>query len=308
MRANGSVLLLGALLGACAAKPPPAAVAAKPAPASPAPAEVATNEPEALEPPAVAEEAAPDEDPPEASGRGWLGVELESAAPDDVGVRVARVVPHSPADAAGLVPGDVIVRLDNDPVSTPGDVVAEVSTRHPLARIGVMLKRNGADRLIAVTLGAFPGQDELMRMQFVDQPAPPFELVQTAKGSVSPTLQSLRGQVVVLEFWAPWCVACRAMIPQMNQWHEKYSARGLHVIGITNDTVQRAATAATELGMEYAILSDETGKTSNAYQARAIPLVFVIDRSGTVRDVMVGYDRDHFEKLDRLMQKLLGES
>jgi peroxiredoxin len=171
-----------------------------------------------------------------------------------------------------------------------------------------MLKRNGADRLIAVKLGVFPDLDNLMRMTFVDQPAPAFELVQLAKGNATPTLASLRGQVVVLEFWAPWCVACRAMIPQMNQWHEKYSARGLHVIGITNETVARAATAATDLGMEYAILSDESGKTSSAYQAHAIPAVFVIDRSGTVRDVMIGYDRDRFGKMDELMRKLLAES
>jgi peroxiredoxin len=253
-------------------------------------------------------EAESADDAPESSGRAWLGVELESAGPDQAGVRIIRVVPHSPAESAGLAPGDVIVRLDNDAVAAPGDVVAQVSTRRPASRVGVMLKRNGADRLIAVKLGAFPDQDELMRMTFVDQPAPAFELVQPAKGNVPPTLTSLRGQVVVLEFWAPWCVACRAMIPQMNQWYEKYSARGLHVIGITNETVARAATAATDLGMEYSILADESGKTSNAYQAHAIPAVFVIDRAGTVRDVMIGYDRDHFGKIDELMRKLLAES
>lgn len=240
--------------------------------------------------------------------RGWLGVELEALGTGEAGVGVAHIVPHSPAEAAGLAAGDVIVRLDNDAVSTPSDVVAAVSARHAGVKVAVMVKRAGADRLVAVTLGVFPEETALMRMNFVDRPAPPFEALETAKGSLTPTLASLRGQVVVVEFWASWCVACRAMIPHMNEWHEKYAARGLRIIGITNDPVARAATAASDLGMEYAVASDETGKTSSAYQAHAIPLVFVIDRAGTVRDVMIGYDADRFPSMDDLLRRLLAQS
>jgi peroxiredoxin len=244
---------------------------------------------------------------PTSGPRGWLGVELEPAGPGEAGVRVARVVPRSPAEQAGVLAGDVIQRLDNDPVSAPSDVIAAVGSRHGGSRVGLMLRRQNADRLLAVTLGAAPERDELYRMGFVDQPAPQFEALNAAKGNVATTLGAQRGHVVVVEFWSPDCVPCRALIPHMNQLHAQYAARGLRVMGITLEPVARAASAASELGIEYPIFSDENGRTTSAYQARAIPAVFVIDQTGTVRDVMVGYDARRLPKLDQLVSRLIAE-
>jgi peroxiredoxin len=312
-RSLSSALAALVVLACAARQPQSVAIKGPPAPATaatPAPA----SEP-APEPPIQTDladsdqdEGSPDaDDAPPGQGRGWLGVELEPAGPDEGGVRIARVVPKSPAEKAGLEAGDLIQRLDSDPVAAPADVVGVVARHRAGARVGVALKRQNADKLAMVTLGAYPEQDEIYRMTFVDQPAPQLEGLKTAQGAFAPTIAAQRGQVLVVEFWASWCVACRALIPHMNQMHAQYGARGLRVVGITGDPLARAATAAKELGMEYPVASDESGKTIQAYQARAIPAVFVIDRAGTVRDVMVGYDTVHLPKLDALVQRLLAE-
>jgi thiol-disulfide isomerase/thioredoxin len=170
-----------------------------------------------------------------------------------------------------------------------------------------MLKRARQDRLVAVTLGAFPEGDALVRMTFVGQPAPPFEQLEPAQGNAATTILAHRGKVLVVEFWAPWCVACRALIPHMNQWHAQYGARGLEVLGVANEPVERAALAAKQLGMQYPILADPSGQTTQAYGARAIPMVLLVDRQGTVRDVMVGYDGQKLAELDRLVDRLVSE-
>jgi peroxiredoxin len=311
------VVLAACALTACAARPAPTVAIARPvtasaAPATPAGAPAQPAQPEAPIQTDVADsdqdEGSPDpDDAPPSVGRGWLGVELEPAAPDEGGVRIAHVVPKSPADRAGLVAGDLIQRLDSETVGAPSDVVGLVGRKRAGARVGVAFKRQHADRLAMVTLGAYPEQDEIYRMTFVDQPAPQLDGLKTAQGSFAPSIAAQRGQVLVVEFWAPWCVACRALIPHMNQWHAQYGARGLHVVGITGDPLTRAAAAAKQLGMEYPVASDESGKTIIAYQARAIPAVFVIDRTGTVRDVMVGYDAVRLPKLDALVERLLAE-
>ncbi len=301
--------------------PPGAALAAPtPAPVSAPPAAVLA--PSRARPDVTAAAAAPRDVPTAASAapqteavvnedtndaRGWLGVELEAAAPAEAGVRIGRVVPKSPAEAAGILAGDLVMRIDDQPVASPSDVIGIVSGQHAGARLGLALKRRGADRLVAVILGALPERDEIYRMTFVDQPAPPFDALKIANGSFKPTLQAQRGQVLVVEFWAPWCVACRALVPHMNQWHDRYSARGLRMIAITADPADQAAATASELGMKYPVASDESGKTVSAYQAMAIPAVFVIDRRGTVRDVMVGYDAVHLPKLDALVERLIAE-
>jgi peroxiredoxin len=274
---------------------------------APPPAEsvvVATAEPvEAAE---QVEAAPPDAPTPPDSRRGWLGVELEPA-PDLGGVRINNVVPRSPAESAGLIIGDVILKIDGDAVPNASSVVAAVQRRRPGAQVGIALKRGRADKLVSLQLGAAPEADELARMTFVDHPAPSFQELRAARGTFSPTLAAQRGQVVILEFWAPWCSACRLLIPHMNDWHAQYAARGLRVIGVTVESVTRAAAAATELGMDYSIASDETGKTTTAYKARAIPAVFAIDRSGNVRDVMIGFDAARLAKFDQLVKRLVAE-
>jgi peroxiredoxin len=307
LRTLRSAFLLLPLLSSCSSQQPATVAIASPA-ATPSAAPAA--------PPAtladVVAQAAPvsadaDDAPEAANARGWLGVELEPAAPDESGVRIGRIVPKSPAAKSGLMPGDLVQRLDNETVAAPADVVRIVSGRHAGGRVGVMLLRQGAERLVSVTLGAAPDQDEIFRMSFVDRPAPAFELLQTAAGTFTPSLNAQRGQVLVVEFWAPWCVACRALIPHMNQWHAQYAGRGLRVVGITTDPVPRAASAAHQLGLEYPIASDASGKTTIAYQARAIPAVFIIDRAGTVRDVMIGFDAERLPKLDALVERLIAE-
>ena len=57
--------------------------------------------------------------------------------------------------------------------------------------------------------------------------------------------------------------------------------------------------------MEYAVASDETGNTTSSYQALAVPMVYVIDRSGTVREVMVGYDSAKIDDIEALLDQLV---
>lgn len=305
-------MLVGLLVGACGgstpatvavAPPPPAPVVVEAPPRAP---EVAATPSEPSEEPEQVEAAPSEPSAPVDARRAWLGVELEPA-PDLGGVRINSIVPRSPAESAGLVVGDVILKIDSDAVATPSNVVDAIKARKPGLRIGIALKRGRADKLVSAQLGAAPNADELARMTFVDMPAPSFQELRAARGSFSPTLAAQRGQVVILEFWAPWCAACRLLIPHMNDWHAQYAARGLRAIGVTVESVTRAAAAATELGMDYSIASDESGKTTTAYRARAIPAVFAIDRAGNVRDVMIGYDPAQLAKFDQLVKRLVAE-
>ncbi len=200
--------------------------------------------------------------------------------------------------------GDVLLSIDGQPVNEPSSVVEIIGSKGAESRVALAFSRNEERRLAAVRLAAKPDDDELMHKAFVGMRAPSLANVQTVQGSVEP---SLRGKVVVLEFWATWCFVCRMMVPVLNDWHERYTAQGVQVIGVTSEGVQHASQAASSLGMAYAIGSDASGRATLAYKALALPTLFVIDRNGTIREVVVGYSTERLTEVEALIERLLRE-
>jgi thiol-disulfide isomerase/thioredoxin len=258
--------------------------------------------------PRTAAARVPEEPDPGADAqRGWLGVELGKRDTDEPGVIVRDVLRGSPAARSGLTKDDVLTSVDGQSVSTPDDVSRVVGEKPAGKRISVAFNRQGEARLVAVELAPFPSSDGMMRKAFVGAKAPQLEALKSVQGSLTPSWETLRGRVVVMEFWASWCMVCQMMLPTLNGWHERYSAQGVTVVGVTPEPVELASRAAYELGMAYPVFSDDTGATSRSYRAQVIPMVFVIDKQGEVRDVVVGYSSDRLAKVETLVKKLVDE-
>lgn len=239
------------------------------------------------------------------SKQGWLGVAL---GPDKAGVRIDRIVPGSPSEKAGLERGDVISSVAGEAVYEPADVVRIVARHEQGERLSIGLQRDGAARLLAVELAGRPVDMDITRMSFVGQPAPELGVLRTVKGSVTPTLQALRGKVVVLEFWASWCSVCRFMVPTMNEWQARFGPQGAVVLGVTVDSVPVASNAANQLGMDYPLVSDQEGEATRAYAANSIPALYIIDQKGTVREVIIGYSESRLAAAENLIDTLLDGS
>lgn len=217
------------------------------------------------------------------------------------------VIRGSPAERAGIASGDRILFLDGQSVTTPEDVVRLVSSHGSGDRLGIVIARGGSRRLFAARLDAAPDDTGVARMSFVGAPAPALLSLSTVQGSLDPTLSGLRGKVVVLEFWATWCPACRFLVPKLNDWNDRYYAQGVALLAITMDHVIPATQTATQLGMRYAVASDDSGKTTLAYRANALPAIFVIDRQGVVRDVAIGYSSGKMHEIEQLIEHLVAE-
>jgi thiol-disulfide isomerase/thioredoxin len=296
-------LVLGAVLGTTGCSP-----AGQGAPPANAPAAAASSA-LALVPSAspAASSAGPGAEVPASDGPAWLGVELKSPPPGQAGVLVESVMHGSPAERAGMLAGDEILRLGSEDVASARDVVRIVSEHRGGDRLGVALVRDGAERLIPVLLAARPDPDEMLKLELGDGEAPAWRPLATVRGSVPATLAELKGRVVVMEFWASWCMPCRLSAPKLSAWQDRYGAQGLTVIGITMDSPEVALQASLEMGMDYAVLSDPDGETTRLYKAFALPTLFVIDRAGKIREATVGYSSAGLEKTESTLRGLLAD-
>jgi thiol-disulfide isomerase/thioredoxin len=97
------------------------------------------------------------------------------------------------------------------------------------------------------------------------------------------SLESLRGRVVVLDFWAPWCIPCRKSFPFLQSLQEKHGTGGLSVVGLTLDNDLPAIESfLDEIPVRFPIVRDPSGRSGEALGVVSMPTTFLLDREGRI--------------------------
>jgi peroxiredoxin len=104
-------------------------------------------------------------------------------------------------------------------------------------------------------------------------------------------LSSLRGKIVVINFWTTWCPPCRAETPALETSYEAYKDSDVVVLGANltdQDSLKEVESFVQEFGLTYPILLDRDGAVGLLYQLNGLPSTFFINRQGVIRTVVVG--------------------
>ena len=134
------------------------------------------------------------------------------------------------------------------------------------------------------------------------------------------TLESLKGKVIVLDFWATWCGPCFEAFPHLADWSRDYSSQGLVILGLTRyygqaeglgmDNVAeldflRRFREKQKLPYDFLVFKDQT--TQISYAATALPTTVIIDRKGKIRYIESGTSTTRLEEMRQFVLKLLAE-
>lgn len=136
--------------------------------------------------------------------------------------------------------------------------------------------------------------------------APDIKLTDLSGKAVS--LASLKGKVVLVDFWASWCKPCREELPVLEALHKKYADQGLSIIGVNVDSDAKSAKKFLDdnkLVLSFALANDAQHKVAESYAPPTMPSSYIIGRDGKVRFVHAGFRASDAKKMEAEIQQLL---
>lgn len=140
----------------------------------------------------------------------------------------------------------------------------------------------------------------------LDKPASDFTLPSSLGKNIR--LNDLRGQVVMLNFWASWCGPCRQEMPLLDALYTRYNPAGFTLLGVNVEPDPKDADKLLkEIPVSFPILYDTTSKVSKAYNVDAMPTTVLVDCNGQARYIHRGYKSGDEKQYKKLVKQLLKE-
>lgn len=151
------------------------------------------------------------------------------------------------------------------------------------------------------------------------EPAPELKILDWV-GHDPVALEKFRGKIVLLDFWATWCMPCISTFPRLRGWHKKYGDNNFIIVGVTQyygSGGGKDMTPLQELSflgefkekykMPYPIAVAERGEDTMKYGISAYPTTVLLDRNGVVRYIGIGAGAEESQNLEDMIKKLLKE-
>jgi thiol-disulfide isomerase/thioredoxin len=141
----------------------------------------------------------------------------------------------------------------------------------------------------------------------VESKAPEFRALHVTSGDTV-DLEAYRGEVVLLNIWATWCIPCEAEMPSIERLHQELGPAGLRVVAVSvdNGPPEDVGQWVADRELTFEILQDQSGRIERVYQTTGVPETFLIDREGVIVKKIIGAAEWDHPAQKTLIRGLLG--
>lgn len=214
--------------------------------------------------------------------KAWMGVSIEDK-PE--GVLVNRAIPGTPAEKAGLKPGDLIKKMDSVSVKDRKQLIEYVQSKGVGNEVTVEIERDKKLLKLTMKLEAKPGEMEVVQRQLIGKTLPDFKLENlSAKSSF--TNKDIENKVTVIEFWATWCGPCKVSHKRLSEFVGENSS--VKVIAVSNEESDLISDYINKNSHKFTTLRDSSGDFVKFFMVYAIPMTVIADRQGVIQFVSFG--------------------
>ena len=138
-------------------------------------------------------------------------------------------------------------------------------------------------------------------------PAPGFSL--QSNGGEQISLASLKGKVVMVNFWATWCVPCRQEMPHLQALYERYNSLGFELLAVNveKNKEEEVRRWLAETPVTFPVLFDPANEVTKLYKVQTMPSTVLVARDGTMRFIHHGYKAGYENEYQTQVRALLRE-
>ncbi len=136
------------------------------------------------------------------------------------------------------------------------------------------------------------------------QPAPDFTLKDLSGTDV--TLSSFKGKIIVIDFWATWCHACKEAFPELNAIKKDFADKDVVVLGVNLENIspEKVAAFAKKVGIEYTVLPDIKSSLAKTYEIKGVPSLAIVDKNFNIVKTFRGLNSSSKKDIQETLQSL----
>ncbi|NLO23898.1 MAG: redoxin domain-containing protein [Fibrobacter sp.] len=230
----------------------------------------------------------------------WLGFSFKKESyQDQIALVVQGLHPSSGAIEAGLSSEDKVIAINNKKIKSVADIKKELQNKKVGEKVSLTYQRENKTHHVSISLRERPKDISNWMGSAIGS-----QIVEFGSNFyANQNKRQKKPKLVILDFWATWCMPCRQTLPILETLYQKYSKQGLEIIGVSTEDLSTLQSFNKKQASPYPLYQDSDRRFSNHYRISSIPTLMLLDQNGYIQKVWTGVPTQN--QIEKIIQEVI---